>query len=209
MLESQQVHLVFKDEKVGEFQYEINGVIENNILCQEVLRIPQVLFTNKRYTIDVPVPTRNDLMLRARKAAEFLADRLEKKSLPKDQKTTQPINYYKYYPRLSNSETFTAKLTAPNNSIILKSDQLVIRDLDAGEDATKKDDQKLSFEINLKSAIKEGSFTVSLKNAAGTDVRKYKVSLSAVAKPLRYELEMKTACNKSLSQPLPLINLSN
>jgi len=74
--DTQQVHLIFRDEKVGEFQYEINGLVECNILCQEVLRVPQTLFTNKRYTIELPIPTRNDLVYRARKAAEFLADRL-------------------------------------------------------------------------------------------------------------------------------------
>lgn len=94
-------------------------------------------------------------MFRARKAAEYLADRLEKKTLTKDQKNGQtPINYYKYYPKLANLETFTAKLTTPNNSIILKSDQMIIRDIDSGQDLTKKEEQKLTFEINLKSAIK-------------------------------------------------------
>lgn len=76
MAESQQVFLIFKDEKVGEFQYELNGVVESNILCQEVLRVPQTLFTNKKYTIELAIPTRNDLVFRARKAAEYLADRL-------------------------------------------------------------------------------------------------------------------------------------
>lgn len=83
----------------------------------------------------------------------------------------------------------------------------MIKDIDLGEDPAK-NDQKLVFDINLKSAIKEGSFTVNLRNGAGTDIRKYKVTLSAVAKPLRYELEMKIATNKVLSQPLPLINLT-
>ncbi len=78
-----------------------------------------------------------------------------------------------------------------------------------GEDPTRKDEQKLVFEINLKSAIKEGSFTVNLKNTAGTDIRKYKVMLSAISKPLRYELEMKIPSNKALTQPLPLINLGS
>lgn len=44
------------------------------------------------------------------------------------------------------------------------------------------------FEINLKSPIKEGSFTVNLRNNLGTDLRKYKITLNAISRPLRYEL---------------------
>ena len=60
----------------------------------------------------------------------------------------------------------------------------------------------------MKYPIKEGSFILFLKNSAGTDLRKYQVTLSAIYKPLRYELEMKVAVNKSVTQPLPLINLT-
>ena len=91
---------------------------------------------------------------------------------------------------------------------MLRTDQIVIKDIDLADDPAKKEEQKLAFDINLKSAIKEGSFTVNLKNIAGTDIRKYKVTLNAVARPLRYELEMKTPANKLIMQPLPLINLS-
>jgi hypothetical protein len=210
-LETQQVLLVFRDERVGEFQYEVSGVVESNILCQEVLRVPQTLFTNKKYTIELTIPSRNDLIYRARKAAEFLADRLEKRAPAKDPKQPAPtpvVNYGKYYPKLTNLETFTARLSTPNNSIVLKSPEVVIRDIEGGEDINKRDEQKLAFEITMKAAIKEGTFTVNLRNTAGTDIRKYKVTLNAVSRPLRYELEMKTPANRPLQQPLPLINLS-
>lgn len=47
-----------------------------------------------------------------------------------------------------------------------------------------------------------------MRNLAGTDVRKYKVLISAISKPLRYELEMKTPINKFITQNLPLINVT-
>jgi predicted nucleotidyltransferase len=120
-LEQQLATLVFRDEKVGEFQYDLTGLVESTNINQESLRIPQILYTNKKYQIEVQIPTRNDLILRARKAAEYLADKLEKKmGTQKDQKVA-PINYEKYYPKLTNSEVYTAKLTTPNSSIILKS----------------------------------------------------------------------------------------
>lgn len=108
-------------------------------------------------------------------------------SVQKDQKAT-PVNYEKYYPKLTNNEMYTAKLTTPNGSITLKNDQVNIKDIELNDDPSKREDQKLVFEINLKSPIKEGSFTVNLRNASGTDLRKYKITLSAIARPLRYEL---------------------
>jgi hypothetical protein len=40
----------------------------------------------------------------------------------------------------------------------------------------------------MKIAAKDVSFILSLRNASGTDLRKYKVLLTSVYKPLRYEL---------------------
>jgi hypothetical protein len=48
-----------------------------------------------------------------------------------------------------------------------------------------------------------------IKNQSGTDIRKYKVLVNSNYKPLRYEVEMKTPVNKSISQKLPLVNLTN
>ena len=131
-LEQQLATLVFRDEKVGEFQYDLTGLVEGSNISQESLRIPQVLFTNKKYQIEVQIPTRNDLILRARKAAEYLADKLEKRlATVKDQKDLKPVavNYEKYYPRMSSCETYTAKLATPNASILLKSEQISIKDI--------------------------------------------------------------------------------
>ncbi len=50
-LDQQLATLVFRDEKVGEFQYDLTGLVESNNLNQESLRIPQTLFTNKKYQI--------------------------------------------------------------------------------------------------------------------------------------------------------------
>ena len=40
----------------------------------------------------------------------------------------------------------------------------------------------------MKVAVKEASFVLILKNPQGTDVRRYKVLVSSVYKPLKYEL---------------------
>lgn len=48
-----------------------------------------------------------------------------------------------------------------------------------------------------------------MKNTSGTDVRRYKVLVSSLYKPLKYEIEMKTSINKSLQQKLPLVNINS
>lgn len=40
----------------------------------------------------------------------------------------------------------------------------------------------------MKMAIKEGSFILLIRNQSGTDIRRYKVLLNSVYKPLKYEL---------------------
>lgn len=121
-LDTQQVSLIFKDEKVGEFQYDITGVVESNIMCLETLRIPQALYTNKKYHIELSIPTRNDLITRARKASEYLADKLDRKG--KDAK-----GHDRFYPKLNTSaENYAVKLSHPNNSIILRTESLNIRE---------------------------------------------------------------------------------
>lgn len=60
----------------------------------------------------------------------------------------------------------------------------------------------------MKIAAKDVSFVLSIRNASGTDLRRYKVLLTSVYKPLKYEVEMRIPVNKNLPQPLPLINLN-
>ena len=49
-----------------------------------------------------------------------------------------------------------------------------------------KDEPKLGLEINMKTAIKDGSFVVVMRNQSGTDIRRYKVVLNSAFKPLKY-----------------------
>ena len=69
--------------------------------------------------------------------------------------------------------------------------------------------KKISLEVNMKIPIKDAPLYLFLKNASGTDVRRYKVFINSVYKPLKYEMEMKIPVNQKLTQPLPLINVSD
>ena len=60
----------------------------------------------------------------------------------------------------------------------------------------------------MKVPVKDGILYLTMKNSGGTDIRKYKLVFNCVYKPLRYELEMKIPVNQSITQPIPLINIS-
>lgn len=61
----------------------------------------------------------------------------------------------------------------------------------------------------MKVPVKDGVLYLMLKNSSNTDVRRYKLIVNSVYKPLRYEMEIRVPVNESVKQPLPLINVSN
>lgn len=101
-------------------------------MSQETLRIPQILFTSKAYTIDLIIPTKNEAMLKARKNIEALVERVEKKSA-----TKSTVFFEKYYPKISNCENYSVSMMPPNGSVVLKTDNLTIKDIE-GDDSVKR-----------------------------------------------------------------------
>ena len=61
----------------------------------------------------------------------------------------------------------------------------------------------------MKIPVKDAVLHLLMKNSSGTDIRRYKVILNSMYKPLRYELEMRTPVNQPISQPIPLINITS
>lgn len=72
VLETQRCFVIFRDPKVGEFQYEVTGVVEAPQLSLDVLKVPQTLLTNKRYSINLNIPARNDNLIKAKKIIESI-----------------------------------------------------------------------------------------------------------------------------------------
>ena len=60
----------------------------------------------------------------------------------------------------------------------------------------------------MKLPVKDAPLYLFLKNTTGTDIRRYKLYLNSIYKPLRYEMEMKIPVNQKIVQALPLINIS-
>lgn len=81
--------------------------------------------------------------------------------------------------------------------------------LDPEEDELKAVPKKVSLDVNMKMPVKDAALYLLMKNTSGNDIRRYKILINSVYKPLRYELEMKIPVNQTISQPLPLINISN
>ena len=130
-LDNQKCLIIFKDPSVGEFQYEVTGIVNQPQVSQEILRIRQVLYTNKRYSIDLQIPVKNDLLVKARKLADTLgenrlnSDPKEKKNIAKLLSTEK-----NFYPKLSSKENYTVKIVPTNDMITLKTDQLNMGDVE-------------------------------------------------------------------------------
>lgn len=75
---------MFSDPLVGEFQYELVGLVEMPLVSNDILRIPTQIFVETQTTVDVTIPQKNDLMSKARKQLETLAETKGSK-IPKGQ----------------------------------------------------------------------------------------------------------------------------
>ena len=61
----------------------------------------------------------------------------------------------------------------------------------------------------MKLPVKDAPLYLFLKNVSGTDLRRYKLYINSIYKPLRYEMEMRIPVNQKITQSLPLINISD
>lgn len=61
----------------------------------------------------------------------------------------------------------------------------------------------------MKMPTKDVPIYFTMKNQSGTDIRIYKILINSVYKPLRYEMEIRASVNETITQALPLINVSN
>jgi hypothetical protein len=67
VLEQQKCYIYFSDPNVGEFQYELTGIVEMPLVSSEILRIPTPIYVDTPASVEVSLPLKNDLLLRARK----------------------------------------------------------------------------------------------------------------------------------------------
>ncbi len=61
----------------------------------------------------------------------------------------------------------------------------------------------------MKVPAKDAAIYLVMKNVSNNDIRRYKILVNSVYKPLRYEIQMKVPIGQTLTQPFPLINISN
>ena len=119
-LDTQKCFVIFKDPSVGEFQYEITGIVNKPEAFQDTLRIRQVLYTNKKYSIDLPIPLKNESILKARKISELLNDSKHERERDRKNLHRSPITDRNFFPKLSPKDTYIGKITPANEMVILK-----------------------------------------------------------------------------------------
>ena len=103
-------------------------------------------------------------------------------------------------------ETFNLSLSPVTDMVTLKSPTLVLEPATEDSHATLK---KIGLEVNMKIPVKDAVLFLTMKNSSNTDIRRYKLILNSIYKPLRYELEMRIPINQSITQPIPLINITS
>ena len=101
-------------------------------------------------------------------------------------------------------ETYSIVLSPHTDMITLKNNTVT---LDPEEEENHS--HRLFMEVNMKVPVKDAVLHLVMKNSSGTDIRRYKVLVNCVYKPLRYELEMKIPVNQEVTQPIPLINITS
>jgi hypothetical protein len=84
VFEQQKCYIYFSDPSVGEFQYEMTGIVEMPLVSNDILRIPTPMYVDTPATVEVSLPMKNDLLLRARKQVESIAESKNSK-IPKGQ----------------------------------------------------------------------------------------------------------------------------
>lgn len=67
ILEQQKCYLYFSDPNVGEFQYEMAGIVEMPLLSNDILKVTTPLYVETPATVELALPLKNDLLMRARK----------------------------------------------------------------------------------------------------------------------------------------------
>jgi hypothetical protein len=85
--------------------------VESPQISLDVLKVPHSLLTNKKYSINLLIPSKNDNLSKAKKIIESIVERAEKKTV----KTQHTIgNVDKYFPKVNSADPYTLKIV-PNN----------------------------------------------------------------------------------------------
>lgn len=67
VLEQQKCYIYFSDANVGEFQYEMTGIVEMPFVSNDIIRVTAPIYVDTPSTVEVALPAKNDLMGKARK----------------------------------------------------------------------------------------------------------------------------------------------
>lgn len=200
-METHKCYLFFSDQVAGEFQYEITGLVEMPLISNDILRVSNTVFVDTPAAVELAIPLKNDLLAKARKQIEGIAESKNSK-VPKGQLL---------YPRIAG-ETYTVELLPVTDMISCAKELSLGYNEEEDLSSTlptmpkKEDTRKIVVNFNMRMAVKEGVVLMILRNASKTDIRRYKIVLNVVNKPFKYVMEIRTNLFKQVVQPIPMIN---
>lgn len=75
--------------------------------------------------------------------------------------------------------------------------------------ATNPNSNKMPITFFFKNAVKELTVYMTLRNLDKTDVRKYRVVINCLPKPIKAQMEMMCPARESVVQEIPIVNPSD
>lgn len=184
---------MFIDPSVGEFQYEVVGIPEYPKPLQEVRT--QSLMIDSQEDIELAIPAQNSLMHKARLQAEQRNNRDQFESKSRSN-LTEPTEFAVIL--LGNPDLLNC-IEHPK-SILLAANRKNQLDEEANSLC------RLKLTARFHHMLKDPNFDIILENLQRTDVRKLRVCLSILPKPVKLQVEMVTPARTQTVQNLPIVN---
>ena len=226
-LDTHKCHIIFMDERVGEFQYELIGTPEMPA-STETLTFNSHLDSNLPY--DIPISLKNTHMNMASfKLKEKVRD-LQKKEFVRD-------DMFQKIMELQEDSTFDVDITPPNfisypisyvidrnkggqgpndddrqsakgNQPLVKSVVTVLTEGSLKDNPQTPQDviNKLTLMLNFKVPVKNYPVTLTMKNKTATDIRIYEINITIFPKVVKAILELNTPARIPIEQNIPIIN---
>ena len=195
--ENHRCHLIFLDPKVGEMQYEIEGLPKLPEAYQQPFTPKESIETIT--TINLTIPSKNNNLY---SACTKLVDKLRE------------CKMNEYIPTVSNImqntiSSFDVSITPANFFIYNQTFNLFnLNKKDALKNSQVQTNPLVLTPTN-KNPVKDLQFKILLKDSNKIDIRLYEMNLTILPKTMKASIEMKTSARVPVIQEIPVSNPSS
>ncbi|CAD8050766.1 unnamed protein product [Paramecium sonneborni] len=217
-LHQQKCMVVFQDNSVGEFQYEIHGNVEPPEVLYDLKPDLQV-FIDQVASFYHHVPFFNPQLKAALKQVDQLTidkkkiiNRQNSNSVTLQNKPNIPIDDIMFSVQLEEPQSYIScdkAFQLVNYQQLLLNQTKNSEDDDDPQQQLQKSDEKqnlIQFSMNFKTAVKDYLSHFMLVNETKTDVRRFRIQITSLPKPIMVTLEMTIPAREIVTQEIPIVN---